>query len=59
MPAGTRHKTLVFLAFMLLTLGLVGCGDTPEPGPDTAPVTEVAQANTEATMEARIKILEA
>ena len=55
MAISIGHKTLVFLGFMLLAL--LGCGDTPEP--DTAPVTEVAQANTEATMEARLEIAKA
>ena len=59
MPAGIGHKTLVFLGFMLLALGLVACGDTPEPEPDTAPVTEVAQASIDATVEARLEIAKA
>ena len=46
MPAGTRHKTLVFLVFMLLAL--VGCGDS---GP--------SQADIDATVEARLEIAKA
>ena len=45
MPPGTRHKTLVFLGFMLLALGLVGCGDG---GP--------SQADIEATVQARAEL---
>ena len=48
MPAGTRHKTLVFLGFMLLALGLVGYGDS---GP--------SQADIDATVEARVEIAKA
>ena len=55
MAISIGHKTLVFLGFMLLAL--LGCGDTPEP--DTAPVTEVAQASIDATVEARLEMLEA
>ena len=55
MAISIGHKALVFLGFMLL--GLLGCGDTPEP--DTAPVTEVAQASIDATVEARLEMLEA
>ena len=49
MPTGTGYKTLVFLGFMLLALGLVGCGNAPEPEPDATPVTELAQLDSPAS----------
>ena len=39
MPAGTRHKTLVLLGFMLLALGLVACGDSGD-GKSSAPTPQ-------------------
>ena len=43
MLAGTGHKTLVFLGFMLVLLGLTACGGGADPESDVAPVTELAQ----------------
>ena len=48
MAISIGHKTLIFLGFMLLALGLVGCGDS---GP--------SQADIDATVEARVDIAKA
>ena len=53
MAISTGHKTLVFLGFMLLALGLVGCG-VPEPtrlSPTVTPTAVDAQSpNTKASV---------
>ena len=57
MPAGIGHKTLVFLGFMLLALGLVGCGDpvpTPTPSPTYTPGYYYGIPNYAALVEARL-----
>ena len=48
MAISIGHKTLVFLGFMLLALGLTGCGDS---GP--------SQADVDATLEARVELAKA